>query len=158
MGWFYARKKSAEWKQECKVAEQSMDTASPSPTLHLIVILSIVLSLLWLSHYKTQQNHTAIYFQLFLLLSPIMFILFLLSYSTCARLNFCFMRSGHKSLQRAVVSPLKRQRTHLAAAVDLSEKKTELPYIITTPHNYTIIDYAFHLLVSSNLLLKFDMQ
>nr|KYP39669.1 hypothetical protein KK1_039028 [Cajanus cajan] len=118
MGWFYPKKKSSEWKQGYKLAEQSMDTASLSPTLHLLVILGIVLSLLWLSHYityKAQQNHTVIYFQLFLFFSPILFILFLLSYSYCGRLNFCFMLSGHKSLQRAVVSPLKLECTHLVA-------------------------------------------
>lgn len=119
MGWFYTKKKSAEWKQECILQEQTIDTAaSLSPTLHLLVILGIVLSLLWLSRYttyKAQQNHTVIYYQLFLFLSPVIFIFLLLSYYTCGRLNFCFMSSRHESFQRAVVSPLKLERTHLAA-------------------------------------------
>ncbi|WVZ02128.1 hypothetical protein V8G54_022934 [Vigna mungo] len=107
MGWFYP-KKSAEWKQERTLTEQTMETASLSLNLHLFVIFGIVLGLLWLSHYttyKAQQNHIALYVQLFLSLSPILLILFLLSYSTCRRLNFCFMPSRHKSLQRAAVSP-----------------------------------------------------
>ncbi|QCD88789.1 hypothetical protein DEO72_LG3g3340 [Vigna unguiculata] len=95
MGWFYP-KKSAEWKQELTLTEQTMETASLSVNLHLFVIFGIVLSLLWLSHYttyKSQQNHIALYVQLLLSLSPILLILFLLSYSICGRLNFCFMPS-----------------------------------------------------------------
>ena len=119
MGWFYTKKKSAEWKQECILQEQTIDTAaSLSPTLHLLVILGIVLSLLWLSQYttyKAQQNHTAIYIQSFLFLSPFMFGFFLLSYYTCRRLNFCCMHSRHESFHRVVVSPSKLERTHLAA-------------------------------------------
>ncbi|KAL9296248.1 hypothetical protein ACSQ67_022144 [Phaseolus vulgaris] len=105
MGWFYP-KKSAECKHECTLTEQTMDTSSLSLNLHLFVIFGIVLSLLWLSHYttyKAQQNHIALYVQLFLFLSPILLIL-LLSYSTCGRLNFCFMSSRHESLKRAAVS------------------------------------------------------
>ncbi|ESW03588.1 hypothetical protein PHAVU_011G026400 [Phaseolus vulgaris] len=107
MGWFYP-KKSAECKHECTLTDKTMDTASLSLNLHLFVIFGIVLSLLWLSHYttyKAQQNHIALYVQLFLFLSPILLILFLLSYSTCGRINFCFMSSRHKSLKRATVSP-----------------------------------------------------
>ncbi|KAL1324466.1 hypothetical protein AAHE18_13G092200 [Arachis hypogaea] len=47
MGWFYTKKKkhkSAEWKQE--------RTVSFSPTLHLLMLLAIVISLLWLSHFR----------------------------------------------------------------------------------------------------------
>ncbi|KAL2329168.1 hypothetical protein Fmac_022595 [Flemingia macrophylla] len=91
MGWFYPKKKSEAWKQGYTLAEQRMDTASLSPTFHLLVILGIVLSLLWFFYYTTYKAHpnqTVIYFQLFLL-SPIMFILLLLSYSTRGRLNFC---------------------------------------------------------------------
>ncbi|CAJ1933893.1 unnamed protein product [Sphenostylis stenocarpa] len=116
MGWFYSKRKSAEWKQVCTLAEQTMETASLSPNLHLLVIFGIVLSLLWLSHYNTykaQQNHIALSFQLFLFLSPILLIL-LLSYSPCGRLNFCFMRSRNKSLQPTALSPL-----NLAATVSI---------------------------------------
>lgn len=105
MGWFFSRKRNAKWKQESM--GQSMTTVSPSPTLHLLVIFGIVISLLWLSHYYKAQphHHTPFYFHLFLLLSPILLILFFISYSTCGRLSFPFTRSEHDSLQRAMVSP-----------------------------------------------------
>ncbi|KAK7317473.1 hypothetical protein RJT34_01738 [Clitoria ternatea] len=93
MGWFYP-KKSVEG-----YTEQTMATVSLSPTFHLVVIFGIVFSLMWISH------NTAIYLQLLLLSSPILFILFLFSYSTTnARLNIPFMRIQNKSLQRNGVS------------------------------------------------------
>ncbi|KAG5000248.1 hypothetical protein JHK87_021320 [Glycine soja] len=84
MGWFYPKKRSVEG-----YTRQNMTTAvSPSPNFHLVVIFGIVFSLLWLS------NYTAIYLQFLLMLSPILGILFLISYSTTCggRLNFSFTR------------------------------------------------------------------
>ncbi|KAG5025508.1 hypothetical protein JHK86_021422 [Glycine max] len=84
MGWFYPKKRSVEG-----YTSQNMTTAvSPSPNFHLVVIFGIVFSLLWLS------NYTAIYLQFLLMLSPILGILFLISYSTTCggRLNFSFTR------------------------------------------------------------------
>ncbi|RDY07841.1 hypothetical protein CR513_07979, partial [Mucuna pruriens] len=82
MGWLYPKKRSVEG-----YTGQAMATVSPSPNFHLVMIFGIVFSLLWLS------NYTAIYLQLLLMLSPILVILFLISYSTtCGRLNFSFMR------------------------------------------------------------------
>lgn len=84
MGWFNPKKRSVE-----AYTRQNMATVSPpSPNFHLFMIFGIVFSLLWLS------NYTAIYFQFLLMLSPILFILFLISYSTAAigRLNFSFTR------------------------------------------------------------------
>ncbi|KAK7313915.1 hypothetical protein VNO77_39120 [Canavalia gladiata] len=107
MGWFYPKKKSADG-----FTGQSMATVSLSPTLHLAVIFGIVISLLWISH------NTAIYFQLLLLVAPILFILLLLSYSTTtARLNFGFMRS--ESLKPAGIISCVEQVVNWVAMIDM---------------------------------------
>ncbi|KAK7312201.1 hypothetical protein VNO77_35892 [Canavalia gladiata] len=105
MGRLYPKKSSVEWK--------TTGNASLSPNHHLLVIFGIVTSLLCLSQftrYMAQQKHTLIYFQLFLLLSPILLILLFFLYSTCRGLNFRFLGSF----------ACKLKRTYLAAAAALA--------------------------------------
>ncbi|KAB1207581.1 Triosephosphate isomerase, chloroplastic [Morella rubra] len=56
--------------------------------------------------YKAQLKSTAINFQLFLFLLPILLILFMASYSTSWRFNFPLWRQEHDPKQRAGASPL----------------------------------------------------
>lgn len=100
MGWFYPKRRGGAERKQQGCTSQTVTPYSLSPTLHLLMIFGIVISLLWLSHYtdyKAQSQHTAINFQLFLLMSPILLILFLIAYSTSGRLNFHFTCSKHES-------------------------------------------------------------
>ncbi|KAK7258092.1 hypothetical protein RIF29_32535 [Crotalaria pallida] len=115
MRWFQTKRRGGPemllllQQQQQGLTEHTMTTFSLSPTLHLLIILSIVISLLWLSHYtdhKAQSHHSALNFQFFLLVSPILLILFFISYSTSGRLNFDFTSSKHHALKRRVVSPI----------------------------------------------------
>lgn len=106
MEWFYTRRRGPEWKQGW--TGQTLASISPPP-LHLLIIFGIVIFLLWFSQsadYKAQLKSTAINFQLFLFLLPILLILFMASYSTSWRFNFPLWRQEHDPKQRAGASPL----------------------------------------------------
>ncbi|PON55102.1 Transmembrane protein [Parasponia andersonii] len=92
MGWFYPKRRGPQWKQ----GWTSQTVASVSaPSFHLLAIFSIVMVLLWLSQYtghKAQLQQTAVNFQLFVFLLPVLLIVFMASYSSCGLFNFRFRR------------------------------------------------------------------
>ncbi|KAK4562414.1 hypothetical protein RGQ29_005052 [Quercus rubra] len=95
MEWFYTRRRGPEWKQGW--TGQTLGSIS-TPPLHLLTIFGIVFVLLWFSHYtgyKTQLRTTAMNFQLFLFLLPILLVLLMASNSSGWRFNFPLSRSDH---------------------------------------------------------------
>ena len=101
MEWFYPKRRGPEWKQGW--TGQTMGSVS-SPPLPLLAIFGIVISLLWLSHYtgyKAQLHHSAINLQIFLVLLPILLILFMASYSTNWLLYYRLRSSQHDSDPRS---------------------------------------------------------
>lgn len=104
MEWFYPKRRGPEWKQGW--TGQTMGSVS-SPPLPLLAIFGIVISLLWLSHYtgyKAQLHHSAINLQIFLVLLPILLILFMASYSTNWLLYYRLRSSQHDSAPRSTGS------------------------------------------------------
>lgn len=102
MEWFYTKRRGPEWKQGW--TGQTLGSIS-SPPLHLLTIFGIVIVLLWFSQstdYSAHLKHTAINFQLFLFLLPILLILFMASFSTGGRFHFPLLRQEYDSVnQRA---------------------------------------------------------
>lgn len=95
MEWLYTRRRGPEWKQGW--TGQTLGSIS-TPPLHLLTIFGIVFVLLWFSHYtgyKTQLRTTAMNFQLFLFLLPILLVLLMASNSSGWRFNFPLSRSDH---------------------------------------------------------------
>lgn len=95
MEWFYTRRRGPEWKQGW--TGQTLGSIS-TPPLHLLTIFGIVFVLLWFSHYtgyQTQLRTTAMNFQLFLFLLPILLVLLMASNSSGWRFNFALSRSDH---------------------------------------------------------------
>ena len=95
MEWFYTRRRGPEWKQGW--TGQTLGSIS-TPPLHLLTIFGIVVVLLWFSHYtgyKTQLRTTAMNFQLFLFLLPILLVLLMASNSSGWRFNCPLSRSDH---------------------------------------------------------------
>ncbi|RDX61489.1 hypothetical protein CR513_60274, partial [Mucuna pruriens] len=86
MEWFYPKRRGPEWRES-----GTMTCVSALP-VQLLTIFGIVIGFLSFSHYKdykAQLHSTAINFHLFLFLLPVLFIFFIISYSTAAtRLNF----------------------------------------------------------------------
>lgn len=92
MEWFYPRRRGPEWKQGW--TSQMAASISPPP-FHLLTIFAIVMVLLWLSQYagyKAQVQQTAVNFQLFLFLLPVLLILLMATYSTSWWSNFQLRR------------------------------------------------------------------
>ncbi|KDP27587.1 hypothetical protein JCGZ_19592 [Jatropha curcas] len=88
MEWFYPKRRGPDWKQGW--AGQTMNSISTPPP-SLLTIFGIVILLLWLSQYtgyKAQLRHSAINFQLFIFLLPILLILLLACSSTNWMLYF----------------------------------------------------------------------
>ncbi|KAF9676120.1 hypothetical protein SADUNF_Sadunf09G0105200 [Salix dunnii] len=104
MEWFYPKRRGPEWKQGW--TGQTMSSMS-SPPLPLLAIFGIVISLLWLSHYtgyKAQLHQSAINLQIFLVLLPVLLILFMASYSTNWLLYYRLRSSPHDSAPRSTGS------------------------------------------------------
>ncbi|KAJ6346148.1 hypothetical protein OIU78_008722 [Salix suchowensis] len=104
MEWFYPKRRGPEWKQGW--TGQTMSSMS-SPPLPLLAIFGIVISLLWLSHYtgyKAQLRHSAINLQIFLVLLPVLLILFMASYSTNWLLYYRLRSSRRDSAPRSTYS------------------------------------------------------
>ncbi|EEF33128.1 uncharacterized protein LOC8285145 [Ricinus communis] len=103
MEWFYPRRRGPEWKQGWTGQTLGSISIPPPP---LLVIFGIVILLLWLSQYtdyKAQLHHSAINFQLFLFLLPVLLILLIASYSTNWMPYFRLRqpRSGRESVRSA---------------------------------------------------------
>ena len=105
MEWFYPRRRGPQWKQGW--TGQTLSSVS-APPLPLLTIFGIVIVLLWLSQYtdyKAQLHHTAINFQLFLLILPILLIFFMISFSSSERFAFGPRRLEHETVHRSGGSP-----------------------------------------------------
>lgn len=92
MEWFYPKRRGPQWKQGW--TSQTVTSIS-APSFHLVTIFSIVMVLLWLSQYngyKAQLQQTAVNFQLFMFLLPVLVIFFMASYSSSWLFNFQFRR------------------------------------------------------------------
>lgn len=88
MEWVYPRRRGPQWKQGW--TGQTLSSIS-SPPLPLLTISGIVFVLLWFSQYtgyKAQLHQTAINFQIFLLLLPVLLIFFMISFSSGGRFAF----------------------------------------------------------------------
>lgn len=82
MEWFYPKRRGPEWKQGW--TGQTLGSIS-TPPFPLLTIFGIVIFLLWLSQftdYKARLHHSAINFQIFLFLLPLLLIFLMASYST----------------------------------------------------------------------------
>ncbi|KAL5561132.1 hypothetical protein UlMin_030879 [Ulmus minor] len=96
MEWFHPRRRGPDWKQGW--TSQTLNSMS-APPFHLLTIFAIVMSLLWLSQYtgyKAQLQQTAVNFQLFLFLLPLLLILSVASYSSSWLSNFQLRRPQNK--------------------------------------------------------------
>ncbi|XVE67107.1 hypothetical protein DITRI_Ditri08aG0133800 [Diplodiscus trichospermus] len=105
MEWVYPRRRGPQWKQGW--TGQTLSSVS-APPLPLLTIFGIVVVLLWLSpctDYKAQLHNTAINFQIFLLLLPMLLILFMISYSSYGGFAFWQQRPEHESVHRSGGSP-----------------------------------------------------
>ena len=105
MEWVYPRRRGPQWKQGWTGQTLSSISAPPLP---LLTIFGIVVVLLWFSQYtdyKAQLHHTAINFQLFLLLLPILLIFFMISFSTSGRFAFWQQRLERETVHRSGGSP-----------------------------------------------------
>ncbi|KAH7518474.1 hypothetical protein FEM48_Zijuj09G0175300 [Ziziphus jujuba var. spinosa] len=92
MEWFYTKRRGPEWKQGW--TSQTL-TSMSAPPFHLLTIFAIVIFLLWFSQYtgyKAQFQQTAINFQLFLMVLPLLLILFMASYSSGGLFNLQLRR------------------------------------------------------------------
>lgn len=104
MEWFYPKRRGPEWKQGW--TGQTLTSIS-APPLHLLTIFAIVILLLWLSQYteyKSQMQHTAINFQIVLMLLPIILIFLVASCSSISSsgwFNFRLRRPQQESVHRA---------------------------------------------------------
>lgn len=97
MDWFYPKRRGPQWKQGW--ASQTLTSFSSPPT-PLLTIFGIVFLLLWVSQYtgyKAQLHTTALNFQLFLFLLPLLMILFIASYYSAAGYAFRLSRLDHGS-------------------------------------------------------------
>lgn len=106
MDLFYQNRRGPGWKRGW--SDHTIASIS-TPPLQLLAIFGIVISLLWFSSYtgyKAQLHETAVNFQLFLFLLPVLMVLFMASYSMIGRLYIPFQRpSGQESVHRAGASP-----------------------------------------------------
>ncbi|XVF67870.1 hypothetical protein PTKIN_Ptkin10aG0156600 [Pterospermum kingtungense] len=102
MEWVYPRRRGPQWKQGW--AGQTLSTVS-APPLPLLTIFGIVFVLLWFSQYtgyKAQLHHTAINFQIFLLLLPLLLIFFMISFSASGKFVFGQQRlERHEAVRRS---------------------------------------------------------
>ena len=92
MEWFYPKRRGPDWKQGW--TSQTI-TSMSAPPFHLLAIFGIVVVLLWLSQYtgyKAQVQQTTVNFQVFLLLLPLVLILFMASSSWWSNFQ---LRSTH---------------------------------------------------------------
>lgn len=93
MEWFYPRRRRGpEWKQGW-TGQTFASASSPPPAL--LTIFGIVIILLWLSRYtgyKAQLHITAINFQLFLILLPLVLIFIIAAYSSSGSYSFRLLR------------------------------------------------------------------
>ncbi|XP_022763101.1 uncharacterized protein LOC111308773 [Durio zibethinus] len=105
MEWVYPRRRGPQWKQGWTGQTLSSVSAPPIP---LLTIFGIVVVLLWLSQYtgyKARLHHTAINFQLFIIILPILLIFFMISFSSSGRLAFWQQRLEHETVHRSGGSP-----------------------------------------------------
>ncbi|KAJ9132741.1 hypothetical protein P3X46_033578 [Hevea brasiliensis] len=104
MEWFHPRRRGPEWKHGWAGQTLASISTPPSP---LLTIFGIVILLLWLSQYtdyKSQLRHTAINFQLFLFLLPILLIFLVASYSTNWMLYSRLQQPQHDSVSPAAAA------------------------------------------------------
>ncbi|CAN6554663.1 unnamed protein product [Malus baccata var. baccata] len=103
MEWFYPKRRRPQLKQGW--TGQTLTSISAPPP-HLLTIFAIVIALLWLSQYtdyKSQMQHTALNFQIFLISLPILLVFLVASYSSISSsgwFNFRVRRREHESVHR----------------------------------------------------------
>ncbi|KAK7351913.1 hypothetical protein VNO77_11682 [Canavalia gladiata] len=84
----YPKRRGPEWKQGW--TGKSMASVF-APPVHLLLIFGIVIGFLSFSgykDYKTQLHSTTINFHLFLFFFPVLFMFFMILYSSAPTLNF----------------------------------------------------------------------
>ncbi|TYG39694.1 hypothetical protein ES288_D12G036100v1 [Gossypium darwinii] len=114
MEWLYPRRRGPQWKQGW--SGQTLPSMS-APPLPLLTIFGIVLVLLWFSQYADYKAHlhsSAINFQLFLILLPVLLVFFMVSFSSSGRFAFWQHR-----LERHTVHPSRGSPWGIAILVGL---------------------------------------
>lgn len=105
MEWLYPRRRGPQWKQGW--SGQTLPSMS-APPLPLVTIFGIVLVLLWFSQYADYRAHlhnSAINFQLFLILLPVLLVFFMVSFSSSGRFAFWQRRLGRHTVHPSRGSP-----------------------------------------------------
>ncbi|OMO92893.1 hypothetical protein COLO4_17253 [Corchorus olitorius] len=101
MEWVYPRRRGPEWKQGWTGQTMASISAPPIP---LLTIFGIVILLLWFSqsaNYQAQLHQSSLNLQLFIILLPILIILFMISFSSSGRFVFWQQRLEQEIVRRS---------------------------------------------------------